>query len=110
MKWKGKTRGGLLGHRIFVSILKTFGLYPAYFILLFVAAYYFLFSNTGKYLYYYYRKVLNYNSIESRLRIYINYLRFGQTLIDRIALLSGVKTNFKLVRTGGDNLDHIRNM
>ncbi len=110
MKWKGQTRGGLLGQRIFVFILNTFGLYPSYFILAFVAAYYFLFSNTAKFLYYYYHKILKFGAVESRLRIYINYFRFGQVLIDRTALLSGVKTNFKLIRTGGENLDLIRNM
>ena len=45
--WQGKSRGTHLGYRIFVWILKSFGVQPAYFLLRFVAFYYFLFSYTA---------------------------------------------------------------
>jgi predicted LPLAT superfamily acyltransferase len=107
MTWKGKTKGGLLGHKIFVFILNTFGLTPAYFILRFVALYYFIFSDTNKYIYFYFNKILNYQAAKARLKVYSSYFIFGQTLLDKVALLSGVKTNFNLVRDGGENLNKL---
>ena len=51
--WQGKSKGNTLGYRIFVSVLKTAGVMPAYFMLRFVALYYFLFSwQTSKSTYY----------------------------------------------------------
>jgi len=29
----------------------------------------------------------------------------GQTILDKVALMSGVKTNFKVIHEGGENLD-----
>jgi acyl carrier protein len=42
--WQGKSRGNKLGYRIFVGILKNFGVLPAYFVLRIVVVYFFLFS------------------------------------------------------------------
>ena len=42
--WQGKSKGTRLGYRIFVGILRKAGVQPAYFLLRFVAGYYFLFS------------------------------------------------------------------
>ena len=42
--WQGKSKGTPLGYRIFVWVLKTFGVLPAYFLLRFVVLYYFFFS------------------------------------------------------------------
>jgi hypothetical protein len=43
-KWEGKSKGTVLGHKIFVFILNHLGLKPAYIVLRFVALYYFLFA------------------------------------------------------------------
>jgi hypothetical protein len=45
-KWDGQSQAKVLGFKIFVFILNTFGLNPAYFVLRFVSFYYFLFFKT----------------------------------------------------------------
>ncbi len=93
--WKGKTRGGVLGYKIFVWTLKNFGLSFAYFLLLFVVTY-FIFSsgNAFRAIYSYFRRVLGYGVFHSLVSIYRNYYYFGQVLLDKIALLSGLQSRF----------------
>lgn len=107
IKWAGRSRGTVLGHKIFVFILNTFGLQPAYLILRFVAFYYFLFARSNPYIYFLYKHVLHFGAFKSWLKIYSNYYAFGQTLLDKTALLSGVKTKFTVDHEGGINLDRI---
>ena len=47
-KWNGQSQAKVLGFKIFVFILNTFGLNPAYFLLRFVSFYYFLFSKRAR--------------------------------------------------------------
>ena len=49
-KWDGQSQAKVLGFKIFVFILSTMGLKPAYFFLRLVAFYYFLFSKPNKYI------------------------------------------------------------
>ncbi len=92
--WKGKTRGGVLGYKIFVWTVKNFGLSFAYFLLLFVVAY-FIFSSRKAFrsIYYYFHSVLNYSTFRSLKSIYLNYYYFGQVILDKISLLTGLKTS-----------------
>jgi len=93
--WQGKTRGGLLGHQIFVFILQYFGLSPAYFLLYFVSCYYFLFSRkSNKFIYSYFKDVHHYSSFRARWAVYRNYYIFGQILIDKVAIYSGLANKF----------------
>ena len=39
-EWKGKSRGTVLGYKIFIFCIKKLGLPSAYFVLYFVAAYF----------------------------------------------------------------------
>ncbi|HSG68137.1 MAG TPA: hypothetical protein VK994_05475 [Bacteroidales bacterium] len=106
--WDGKTRGGLTGYRIFVSILKTFGIGSAYFLLRFVAFYYFLFSRTSnRHIAYYFREVLGYGKWKTRISIYRNYYLLGQVLIDKVAVMSGLGKRFTY---HWDGEEHLRNM
>jgi predicted LPLAT superfamily acyltransferase len=94
--WQGKTRGGLLGHRIFVFILKNFGLGPAYFLLRFVSFYYFLFSHkSNKHIFQYFREIHHYSRFRARWSVYRNYYVFGQILIDKVAIYSGLAHRFR---------------
>jgi predicted LPLAT superfamily acyltransferase len=94
--WQGKTRGGLLGHRIFVFILRNFGLGPAYFLLRFVSFYYFLFSHkSNRHIYQYFREIQNYSPCRARWSVYRNYYVFGQILIDKVAIYSGLAHRFR---------------
>jgi predicted LPLAT superfamily acyltransferase len=93
--WQGKTRGGLLGHLIFVYTLKYLGLAPAYLLLRFVAFYYFLFSSKSNYyMYFYFREIHHYSPCKARWAVYRNYYALGQILIDKVAIYSGLADKF----------------
>jgi predicted LPLAT superfamily acyltransferase len=107
-EWNGKTNASLLGVRIFVFILNHLGLKIAYFFLRFVALYYFLFAfRSNKNLYFYFHQVLKYKKFTAWLKMYKNYYVFGQTILDKVALLAGVKTKFTINHDGGTNLDKL---
>jgi len=106
--WDGKTRGGLSGYRIFVYILKTFGLRPAYLLLRFVSFYFFLFSHqSNRHIRFYFSKVHGYGKGKSLLSIYQNYFLLGQVLIDKVAVMSGLGKRFSY---HWDGEEHLRNM
>ncbi|OFX58586.1 MAG: lipid A biosynthesis acyltransferase [Bacteroidetes bacterium GWA2_30_7] len=106
--WKGKTRGGLLGYRIFVATLKFFGLSVAYFILGFVAFYFYLFTpQSFKHTFQFYRKRLGFSSFSAFFKVYNNYYKFGQILLDKISLMSGFKNNFTFNFDGENYLHEI---
>ncbi len=91
MSWKGKTRGGLTGHLIFVFILKKFGLPAAYFVLRFVSFYFVFFApKATKSAWNYFRFAHKYNVLKTAVSVYKNFYVFGQTLLDKIASMAGV--------------------
>lgn len=94
-EWQGKSRGTVLGYKIFVFCMKTFGLRAAYFILYYVALYFCFFAGKStKASYYYFRKRLNKSTITSLLAVYKSYYVFGQTIIDKVAISSGLRNKF----------------
>lgn len=106
--WDGKTRGGLTGYRIFVFILKTFGITVAYFLLRFVSVHYFLFSRkTNKHILYYFRQILGYGKLKAKISIYRNYYKLGQVLIDKVAVMAGLGKRFSY---NWDGEEHLHNM
>jgi predicted LPLAT superfamily acyltransferase len=93
--WQGKSRGNKTGFRIFVWVLKHTGLAPAYLLLRFVAFYFFIFSGKAfRFQYAFFRQRLGFSSWKTILSIYKNYYWFGQTIIDRILLMSGMDHPF----------------
>ena len=109
--WQGKSRGTPLGYRIFVWILNTFGVLPAYFLLRFVTLYYFFFSlKASRQIYSLYRHKLNYGRLASIARLYNNYFLLGQSIIDKVVLMSGIKNNFSFNFDGEENLLKIADM
>ncbi len=108
--WKGKTRGGLLGHRIFIFGIKYFGLGGAYLMLRIVAFYYLLFSRkSNKHIHFYFRKILHYSKSKSILSIYRNYYVFGQVLVDKVAVLAGFSNKFTYDFEGEEYLRDMKN-
>ncbi|MBS1947460.1 MAG: lipid A biosynthesis acyltransferase [Bacteroidetes bacterium] len=93
--WQGKSNASPLGYRIFVSILKNWGVSPAYLLLRFVALYYFLFSRKSSMpvFFLYYHK-LSYSWLASLLKVYKNYYMFGQSLIDRVVVMAEIPNKF----------------
>lgn len=89
--WQGKSQATPLGYRIFVVVLKKLGLGPAYFLLRFVAFYYWVFSRTSsRALFHFFTDRLHYSGWKARKAVYQTYYRFGQTLIDKVAVMAGL--------------------
>ncbi|MCU0386261.1 MAG: lipid A biosynthesis acyltransferase [Flavihumibacter sp.] len=93
--WQGRSQALPLGYRIFVVVLKRLGLTPAYALLRFVAAWYFLFSRKAtRALNVYFKERLAYSRGKATRAIYRTYYLFGQTLIDKVAVMAGLNTPF----------------
>lgn len=94
-EWKGQSRGTVLGFRIYVFIIKTFGLYASYFVLLFVALYFIVFSfHSTKSTYYLFRRRLKYSRWSAAFQVYRSYFTFGRIQLDRIAIGAGLKNKY----------------
>jgi predicted LPLAT superfamily acyltransferase len=92
-EWKGKSRGGIAGYKIFVWVLQTFGLKAAYGLLAFVCLYYIPFApKASMHSYRYFRRIQKFGIIQSLFSVYRSYFWFGQTLIDRVAVMAGIPT------------------
>ncbi len=107
-RWQGKSKGTRLGYSIFVFVCRYLGVFPAYLLLRFVAFYYFLFSwSTSKHTYAFFRNRLGYSKLKSIGKLYRNYYVFGQTLIDKIMVMSGLANKFTFHFDGVENLHAI---
>lgn len=109
--WQGRSKGNKAGYQIFVWVLRNFGVLPAYFLLRFVALYFFLFSyQSSRQIYLLYHCKLGYSSIRSIFKIYTNYYLLGQSIIDKVVVMSGVKNNFTYDFDGEENLREIASL
>jgi predicted LPLAT superfamily acyltransferase len=103
--WQGKSRGNKTGFRIFVWVLKNAGLSPAYLLLKLVAFYFFIFSGKAfRHQYTFFSKRLGFKTFRAIWSIYRNYYWFGQTIVDKIALMSGIKNPFRFEFEGENYL------
>jgi predicted LPLAT superfamily acyltransferase len=108
MAWKGQTKGSLLGHKIFVFLIRHLGLSIAYLLLRFVALYYLFFSRKStKSSFYFFREILKYDYFTAWLKVYQNYYVFGQTLIDKVAIMGGIRNRFTINHEGQNYLRDI---
>jgi len=105
--WDGRSRGNKIGYGIFIWLLKTGGLTPAYFLLRFVSWYYILFVPAAtvplKLLY----KKLGFSDKKIKTTIRNNIYVFGQSIIDKIVVMGGLKHKFTVDRTGGHYLNEL---
>lgn len=93
--WDGKSKGNLLGYKIFVFFIKNTGVRSAYIVLYFVAAYYFLFLwKTNRVTFYYLHKRMGYSWLKAKRLLYTSYYVFGQTIIDKTAISAGMRDSF----------------
>ena len=103
--WEGKSRGSVLGYKIFIWSLKHLGLNFAYFLLAFVSAYFVFASKKAfKSMYYFFHNRLLQSPFKSFISIYRNYYLLGQGLIDKTAVFSGLKQKFNFILEGKENL------
>lgn len=94
-EWDGKSKGTVLGYRIFVFLIKKAGVKAAYVLLYFVASYYFLFlKKSNKAISYYFRERLKYPVFKSKKMVFKSYYTFGQTIIDKISISAGMRNKF----------------
>jgi predicted LPLAT superfamily acyltransferase len=106
--WQGKSKGQPWGYRIFVGILKRWGVIPAYLLLRFVAFYYLLFSfRSSKFALHFFRKKMGYGLGKSLIKIYRNYFLLGQSIIDKVVVMSGIPNKFSFNFDGEDHLREI---
>lgn len=104
-KWKGKSRGTILGYRIFVWCIRNIGIRSSYIVLYFVAFYYFLFEKkSNTYYRYYFRKRLKYGYWKTKISLFKNYFTFGTVLIDKTAISAGLRDKYTYEFDGIENL------
>ena len=103
--WQGKSRGNKLGYRIFVWILNNFGVLPAYFLLRFVVLYFFFFSyKASRELFHFYHHRLGLGRFASIGKLYTNYYLLGQSIIDKVVVMAGIRNKFTFNFDGEENL------
>ena len=106
--WDGQSKGNRLGYSIFIFLLRWGGIAPAYLLLRFVVLYYIWFvPQATKPLQELYTRRLHFDARATRKLIRKNILTFGQTIIDRIVVMSGLKHRFTVERTGGQYLNEL---
>lgn len=104
-QWEGKSKGTVLGYKIFVFFIKKAGVRAAYFILYFVALYYFLFlKRSNRAIFYYFHKRLGYSWLKAKRMVYKSYFTFGKTIIDKVSISSGMRGSFTYEFDGVDLL------
>jgi len=103
--WEGKSRGSVVGYKIFVWSIKHLGLNFAYFLLFFVTVY-FVFASKKAFgsMFYFFHIRLEQSWVKSIISIFRNYYLLGQGLIDKTAVLSGLKDKFNFILEGKENL------
>jgi len=107
-RWQGKSKGNRLGYSIFVHVVRTFGVKPAYALLRFVSGYYFFFSpKTSAPILDYFRRRHQYSNMKALGKLYSNYFVFGQSLLDKIVVMSGIENQFTFDFDGEENLYEI---
>ena len=104
-QWEGKSRGTVLGYKIFIYCMQYLGIGAAYFVLGFVSLYFLFFSPKGtRAIYTYFRKRRGFSALKSFLKVYQNYYKFGQTIIDKMAIASGLRDKFTYEFDGVEHL------
>lgn len=107
-KWDGKSKGTVLGYRIFVFLIQKMGIRSAYGLLYFVASYYFLFlKKSNSAIFYYFNQRLEYSRFKSRKMVFRSYYTFGQTIIDKISISAGMRNKFTYEFDGIDVLKNL---
>jgi predicted LPLAT superfamily acyltransferase len=94
-QWDGKSKGTVLGYKIFVFFIKKMGIQVSYFVLYFVASYYFLFlKKSNQAIFYYFKERLGYSYFKSKKMVFKSYYTFGQTILDKISISAGMRNKF----------------
>ncbi len=101
--WSGKSKGGKAGYQFFIFLLKNTNIKLTYFFIKVVSFFYLMFSDKKSILFYF-NQIHGYGILKSYFSIYKNYCMLGEVLIDKIAMLSGVKLKFSFDFEGEGHL------
>lgn len=92
-KWVERNQGNKLGTRLFIWIISTLGVFPAYFVLYFAALQYTILDRKTKIILREFRGCLGLR--HNLYDLYWHFYSFGMSLIDRYAFLISQKAFFK---------------
>ena len=102
--WNGKSKGSKTSYAFFVFILRSLGVKVAYLFLYPAAFYFFVQPNQAwKAIYNFLRVRLGFSPIKAFFGVFKNFYVFGQTLVDRIAVMAGYG-NYTYTFDGEENL------
>ena len=102
-EWSGKSKGGAFGYRFFIALIRHTSIRFTYFVIRVVAVYYLLFSRKLP-MRYYFREIHRFSGAKVLKSIYRNYCLLGETLVDKVAMLSGIKTDYTFTFEGEEHL------
>lgn len=106
--WQGKSKASPVGYQIFVWVLRQFGVKAAYWMLRFVAFYYFLFSwDTSRPVLQFYREGMKMGRWQALSTLYQNYYKLGQNLIDKVVIMANIPNRLTSQSNGLENLREI---
>jgi predicted LPLAT superfamily acyltransferase len=108
-EWSGKSKGGALGYRFFIYLIRKTDIRLVYFFVCLVAIYYFLFS-PKKPSWFYFRKIHGYPLIRTLKSIYLNYCLLGQMLVDKVAVFSRANALYSFQFEGEQHLHQMSEM
>ena len=91
-QWSGRSRGGGFGYNFFILLMKVAGIRSAYAFLSLVVVYFIPFApRATRAVWFYNRRILGYGRLHSAVKLYAHYYALGQTIIDRVAIGSGME-------------------
>lgn len=95
-RWSGRSRGGGFGYSFFIFLMRVFGIRAAYAFLSLVVVYFIPFApRATRAVWFYNRRILRYGVLRSAVKLYAHYYALGQTIIDRVAIGSGMADRYK---------------
>ncbi len=107
-QWDGKSKGTVFGYKIIVFLMRNLGIRFVYIVLRFLAFYYLIFARSGsKASYYYFHKRQGKSKFKSVIGVYKNYYVFAQTILDKIAIKSGLEKKYTFNFDGEEILKDI---
>ncbi len=101
--WSGKSKGGALGYRIFLALIRHTSLTITYFFIRIVAIYYLLFSDKRS-MSFYFRVIHAYGWWHTLKSIFRSYCMLGEVLVDKVAMLSGTREAYSFTFDGEEHL------